>query len=132
MILSGATSPGQCEPGSDGNEGELRIPQNSNITGTLPSDCLVSYTGHSLRESYLSAKINSVHSAAPADWTKLKKENMIVDNKRHQSVRIDNSKQYAFKIKKMNNKQMKNKWIETSVNVCDRTIRNWLSKIEFR
>ena len=35
--LSGATTPGQSGPGSDGNEGVLRI------AGTLPSDCLVSY-----------------------------------------------------------------------------------------
>ena len=38
--LSGATSLGMSEPGSDGNEGVLRIPQSSNITGTSPSDCL--------------------------------------------------------------------------------------------
>ena len=35
-------------PGSDGNEGVLRIPQSSSITGTSPSDCSVSYPGHSL------------------------------------------------------------------------------------
>ena len=39
---SGATNPGQGWPGSDGNEGVLHIPQSSSITGTLPSDCLVS------------------------------------------------------------------------------------------
>ena len=33
---------GQSRPESDGNEGILRIP------GALLSDCLVSYTGHSL------------------------------------------------------------------------------------
>ena len=32
--LSGATTPGQSESGSDGNEGVLRIPQSSSITGT--------------------------------------------------------------------------------------------------
>ena len=48
MALSGATIPGQSGPGSNGNEGVLRIPQNLSITGTLPSDCLVSYPGHSL------------------------------------------------------------------------------------
>ena len=37
-------------PGSNGNEEVLHIPQNSGITGTLPSDCLVSYPGHSLGE----------------------------------------------------------------------------------
>ena len=40
--------PGQSGPGSNGNEGVLRIPQSSSITGTLPSDCLVSYPGHLL------------------------------------------------------------------------------------
>ena len=47
--LSGATIPGQSEPGSNGNEGVFRIPLSSSITGTSPSDCLVSYLGHSLR-----------------------------------------------------------------------------------
>ena len=41
--LLSATTPGQSEPGSDGNEGVLHIPQSSRITGTSPSDCLVSY-----------------------------------------------------------------------------------------
>ena len=45
--LSGATTPGQSGPGSDGNEGVLRIPQSSSTAGTSPSDCLVSYPGHS-------------------------------------------------------------------------------------
>ena len=45
---SGATTPGQSGPGSDGNEGVLRIPQSSSIVGTSPSDCLVSKSGHSL------------------------------------------------------------------------------------
>ena len=38
--LSDATTPSQSGPGSDGNEGVLRIPQSFSITGTLPSDCL--------------------------------------------------------------------------------------------
>ena len=46
--LSGATTPGQSGPGSDDNIEVLHIPQSSNITGTSPSDCLVSYPGHSL------------------------------------------------------------------------------------
>ena len=41
--LLGATTPGQSGPGSNGNKGVLRIPQSSSITGTSPSDCLVSY-----------------------------------------------------------------------------------------
>ena len=37
---------------SDGNEGVPYIPQSFSIPGTSPSDCLVSYTGHSLAGSY--------------------------------------------------------------------------------
>ena len=46
--ISGATTPRHSRHGSDGNEGVLRIPQSSSITGTSPSDCLVSYLRHSL------------------------------------------------------------------------------------
>ena len=66
--LSGATTPSQSGPGSDGNEGVLRIPQSSSTAGTSPSDCLVSYPGHSLGGSYPSAEVQSVYSTAPADW----------------------------------------------------------------
>ena len=45
--LSGATTPGQSGPGS--------------ITGTSPSDCLVSYPGDSL-------EVQSVYSTAPTNW----------------------------------------------------------------
>ena len=45
--LSGATTLGPSGPGRDGNDGVLRIPQSSSITGASPSDCLVSYPGHS-------------------------------------------------------------------------------------
>ena len=55
------------DPWSDGIEGVLRIPQNSSITGTSPSDCSVSYPGHSLGESYSSVEMHSVYSTAPAD-----------------------------------------------------------------
>ena len=66
--LSGATTPGQSGPESDGNEGVLRIPQSSSIAGTSPSDCLMSYPGHSLGGgSYPSAEKQSVYSTAPAD-----------------------------------------------------------------
>ena len=72
MTLSGATTPGLIEPGSDGSKGVLRIPHISSITGTSPSDCLVSYPAHSLVglgfESYASAEVQLVYSIAPADW----------------------------------------------------------------
>ena len=61
---------GQSEPGSNGNEGVLRISQSSCITGTSPSDCLVSYLGHSLVGSYPSAEVQSVYSPAPANLAK--------------------------------------------------------------
>ena len=46
--LTGATSPGQSGPGSDSNEEVLSILQISSISAASPSDCLVSYPGHSL------------------------------------------------------------------------------------
>ena len=68
-ILSGATTPDQSGPGSDGNEGVLRIPQSSSTAGTLPSDCFVSYPGHSLwGGGYPSAEKQSAYSTATADW----------------------------------------------------------------
>ena len=46
-----------------------RIPQRSIITGTLPSDCLMSYPGHLLMKgSYPFAEMQSVYSTGPADW----------------------------------------------------------------
>ena len=53
--LSGATTPGQSRHESDGNEGVLLITQSSSITGTSPSDCLMWYSEHTLRECYTSA-----------------------------------------------------------------------------
>ena len=47
LTLSDATTPGQSWYGSDGNKGVLHIPQNFSITGASPSDCYVSYPGHS-------------------------------------------------------------------------------------
>ena len=68
-VISDATIPGQSEPGSSVIEGVLHISQSPSITGTSPSDCLVSYLGHSLRRgSYPSAEVHSVYSAAPANW----------------------------------------------------------------
>ena len=69
-ILSGATTPGQNGPGSDGNEGVFCIPQSSSITGTSPSDCLVPYPRDSLVESYTSSEMQLLYSTAPADWAK--------------------------------------------------------------
>ena len=66
--LSATATPDQSELGK---ERVLRIPQNSNITGTSVSDCLVSYLGHSLEVwSYPSAEVLSVYSTALADWAR--------------------------------------------------------------
>ena len=72
MTLSGTTTPGQSGPGSDDNEGVLCIPQSANITGASPSDCLMSYPGHSLGESYPSVEIQLLYSTAPppANWAR--------------------------------------------------------------
>ena len=66
--ISGATTPGQTGFGGDGIEGVHCISLSSSITEASPSDCLVSYLGHSLEESCSSAEMQSVYSAAPADW----------------------------------------------------------------
>ena len=57
--LSGATTQGQTGPGRDGSKGVLCIPQSSGITGTSPSDCLVSYPGHV-----------AVDLTPPGDWAR--------------------------------------------------------------
>ena len=64
--LSGATIQGHSVPRSDENEEVLCIPQNSSITGASPSNSFVSYSFE--RGSYLSVEMQSVYSAAPADW----------------------------------------------------------------
>ena len=67
--LSRATIMDQSESRNDSDEDLLRIPQSSSITGDSPSDCLVSYQGHSLSEEfYFSAEMQSVYSTFPTDW----------------------------------------------------------------
>ena len=66
--MSGATTPGQSGPESDGNENVLCIPQSSRITGASSSNYLVPYPEHSLGKSYPSAEVQSVYFAAPVDW----------------------------------------------------------------
>ena len=67
MTLSGATTLGQSGTWSSGNEKVLRIPQSSSIPVASPSNCLMSYTGHTLGESYPSGAMLSVYSAAPSN-----------------------------------------------------------------
>ena len=68
MTLSGATTSSQSGPESDGNKWVRCISQSSSVTGASPSDCLVSYLGLSLGESYLSIGMQLVYSAALTDW----------------------------------------------------------------
>ena len=66
--LSSATLPGQCRPGSNGNEGVLHIHQKSKARA-LPSNGLMTYPGHLLGVSYPSSEMQSVNSYSPtADW----------------------------------------------------------------
>ena len=46
------------------------FPKSSSITGNSPSDCLVSYLGHSFGGGYISAEVQSLYSIAPGDWAK--------------------------------------------------------------
>ena len=57
---SETTTPGLSGPGSDGNEGVLRIPKSFSITGASPSHGLMLYHGHSLGKFYPSAEMQSV------------------------------------------------------------------------
>ena len=50
----------QSGPGSDGYEVVLLISQYLSISKASPSDCLLSYPGYSLAESYPSAVMQSV------------------------------------------------------------------------
>ena len=61
------TTPGQSGSGGNGNEGVFCIPQRPSITGTSPSDCLVSYPRHLLGEFYPSAEVQSVYPTAAVE-----------------------------------------------------------------
>ena len=61
--LSNATTMCQSGTGSNDSEGLLH-----RITGASTSDCFMSYMGHSLKQFYSSAEMQSMYSTAPADW----------------------------------------------------------------
>ena len=65
--LKGTTNQGESRPESKGNEGELHIPQFKDwgLTSRYFSVIPWTLTG---KESYPSAKGQSVYSTAPADW----------------------------------------------------------------
>ena len=101
--LSYATIPGQSGSVSDNNEVELCTPQSSSITGTSPSDCLMSYPGHSFGVGwcfYPSAEVLSMYSTAPANWETHRvkcKNNFISDNSVEHKYAGSMSKQFYFK-----------------------------------
>ena len=64
--LSGATTPGQRGPASNGNERVLHIPQISKARA-LSLDSLMSYPGYSL-VGVLPLCRDAMYSTAPADW----------------------------------------------------------------
>ena len=66
--LSGATTLGQSESESDGNEGVFCISQSSSFNAASLSDNLVSYPGHLLEEFYPSLEMQLVYSTAPPNW----------------------------------------------------------------
>ncbi len=72
-----AVTLGQSGPGSDGDEGLLRILQSFSISGTSQSDWIVPYLGHTLSGgSYPFVGVQSVYSTAPTDWAIHMKENI--------------------------------------------------------
>ena len=72
MPISGASTPWQSGDGSDGNEGVLQIPERSSIIGASQSECLISYSGHSLGVSHSGAEVQSVYSTVSGNWTEIK------------------------------------------------------------
>ena len=81
MALSDAITTDQSGPGSNGNEGVLRIPQSSSIAGTSPSDCLVSYPGHSLGGGVLPLCREAIDVFySPSRQGKKTKKNMYLHN----------------------------------------------------
>ena len=65
--LSGVTTLGQSETGSNDNEGVLHFPQISKA-GASSSDDLMSYPRHLLGGGHPTAEMQSVYSTATADW----------------------------------------------------------------
>ena len=55
-------------------KGLLRIPQNPSITGTSPSDCLVSYPGYLLGWVYPASEVQSVYFTATVDCARIEED----------------------------------------------------------
>ena len=65
--VSDASTLGQSKPGSNGNEGVVRIPQSSRITGALPSNFNVKSLTIVGWGAYPSVGMQSLYSIAPVD-----------------------------------------------------------------
>ena len=85
--LSGATTPSQSEPGSDGNEGVIHIHQSSSITGTSPSDGLVSYPGHSLQRCWASVHFEEQKRTWRTTYTQGNPENSQIEDHRSRPIK---------------------------------------------
>ena len=70
--LSGATTLDHVHLGVMAMKRYSAIPQTPALLEPHNQICLVSYPEHPLGESYLSAEMRSVYSAAPVDWALLK------------------------------------------------------------
>ena len=60
------------------NLGAIAIKRYPALPKAQALDCLVSYSRHSLEESYSSAKMQSVYSTAPVDWAILLLNRIII------------------------------------------------------
>ena len=69
-ILSGAITRGQTLPGNDGNEGVLRIPQSSSITGALQLDYLMSFQDTRCKGGVLPLYRDAVGEFYSSSWQK--------------------------------------------------------------
>ena len=102
--LSGAATPDQSGPGTDGNEKALGIPQISRIIRVSSSDSLVSYPRHSLmRVTVIPVVIGVIGicnvspwpAMNPADvvdryiWPEIKSTKWLPENKQHVDVSCD-------------------------------------------
>ena len=88
--LSSATIPDQSGPGSNGNEGVLRLPQSSSIIGTSPSDCLATYPGYLLGESYPSAEVQW------ADWASMREREREREREKEVERERERERDYAL------------------------------------
>ena len=118
--LTDATIAGQSGPGSNGNEGVLRIPQSS-WTRASPSEGLVSYSGNWLkvRDLYSSVEMQLVYSTHKLTRVTTKKKN---DWKYRNLSLFPFRDPLISRIKSQTNKQKKNKAKQNQFNKQTKTM----------